>query len=151
MAHKKLFISYKHLDDEWRDEIKKWLAPLEKKGLIDVWDDTEIPPGSDWREEIKKHLAEAKLAVLLVTQDFLNSDFIAQNELPVLVKASKKQKDPLKIFWIAVSPSTYEDSKEIEPLQAANDPSRPLSSLPPAELDVEMLAIYKKIKEVLEE
>lgn len=149
MAGKKLFISYKHLDDEWRDEIKKWLAPLEKKGLIDVWDDTEIPPGSDWRKEIKKHLADAKLAVLLVTQDFLNSKFIAKNELPVLVEASKRGE--LRILWIAVKPSTYEDSKEIEPLQAVNNPTKPLSTLPPAELDAEMLAIYKAIKKVLDE
>lgn len=149
MPGKKLFVSYKHLDDEWRDKIKKWLVPLEKKGLIDVWDDTEIPPGSNWREEIKKHLADAKLAVLLVTQDFLNSDFIAENELPVLVEASKR--DELQILWIAVKPSTYEDSPEIEPLQAVNDPKKPLSSLPPAELDAQMLEIYKTIKRVLEE
>lgn len=148
MAERKdVFISYKHLDDEWRSEIRKWLKPLEDRGLIDVWDDTEIQPGDEWRREIQKALDKAKLAVLLVTQDFLISEFIGKEELPTILE--KAENEGLRILWVAVKPSTYADTA-IGKYQALNDPFKPLSGLQPAERDQQMFEIYQKIKGVLD-
>lgn len=145
---KGLFVSYSHADEEWLGEIKKWLQPLEAKGLVSIWDDTGIQAGAIWRDEIQKGLDEAKLAMLLVTQDFLNSEFITQNELPPLLEKSRSE--GLKVLWVAVRPSTYRDSA-IEKYQAVNNPSKPLSSLEPAERDEALLDLYQVVKNAVVE
>src|SRR5215831_7202524 len=98
-----LFISYSHQDEEWLTELKKFLKGLEEQDVA-LWDDKLIDAGSRWREEIAKALAVARAALLLVSQDFLNSDFITREELLELLK--KAEKEGLKIFWVPLRPST---------------------------------------------
>jgi hypothetical protein len=142
-VRKKVFISYSHEDREWLEKLKKWLKPLEQSGLLDFWDDSKIEPGEDWREEIKDAMASAKMAVLLVSQNFLTSEFIPSDELtPILEQA---EGEGVSVLWIALSESTYEETP-LERFQAVNDPSTPLDSLPPAELNKQLKEIYKKLK-----
>jgi hypothetical protein len=142
---KPLFISYSHNDEEWLLELKKWLKPLEKENLIKIWDDKEIKAGDEWHNEIKSALDSAKAAVLLVSQDFLNSDFINNEELPLLLDAAKEK--GVKIFWIAIKPSTIEDSEIIKYQAAHKDP--PLIQLNAVDRDKEYLKIYKRIREAI--
>ena len=142
---KPLFISYSHKDEEWLVELKKWLSPLEKKDQIKIWDDKVIKAGDIWRDEIENALNSAKAAVLLVSQDFLTSEFITGIELPTLLDAAEKK--GVKIFWIAVRPSIVEDT-DIAKYQAVHkDP--PLNELDPNDREREFLKIYKTIKEML--
>lgn len=138
-----VFVSYSHLDQKWLEMLQVMLKPMIRNRTIRVWTDTEIAPGDKWKDKINDALASAKVAVLLVTPHFLASDFIAEHELPRLLDAAVNE--GLVILWVAVSPSMYKET-EIGEYQAANDPTRPLASLPQHEVEEELVAICQKIK-----
>jgi hypothetical protein len=142
---KTLFISYSHQDEQWLVELKKWLKPLEQRDLIAVWDDQKIQAGAEWRPEIERALASAKAAVLLISMDFLNSEFIANHELPQLLNAAQQR--GLHIFWIAVRSSTVDETEIVRYQAAHKEP--PLSLLDEAQREECFCRIYKQIKEVV--
>ncbi|HEX8219297.1 MAG TPA: toll/interleukin-1 receptor domain-containing protein [Chloroflexia bacterium] len=143
-AKTSIFVSYSHKDKKWLDLLQTHLKPLirSKGGAVSLWDDTSIQPGAKWRDSISQALAQAQVAVLLVSPDFLASDFIATNELPQLLQSAEKQ--GLTIIWVPVRPSAYRLSP-IGEYQAAYSPARPLSGLSPSERDTAMVEIAEKI------
>ncbi|AUB39529.1 DNA polymerase III, delta prime subunit [Nostoc flagelliforme CCNUN1] len=124
----KVFISYSHIDSELLKRLQTYLKPLEKRGLVDRWDDTRIKTGMKWRDEIKKALDAAKIAILLVSSNFLASDFILENELPPLLKAAEEE--GALIFSIILDPCKSAFSlSELEKFQTLNPPNKPLSGM----------------------
>ena len=108
-----VFISYSHNDIQAFTELNKMLAPVRKK--LKIWDDSMIEPGAQWRDEIKKALASARAAILMVSPDFLDSDFIQKNELPPLLEAARA--DGCRILWIKLKECLVETTV-IEDYQA---------------------------------
>jgi len=144
-----IVISYSHADDKSRLELKKFLKPLVTQGRIRIWDDTEIEAGDRWREQINEFIVSASVAIFLVSQDFIASDFIAKQELPLLKAASIK--NGVRLLWIAVRPGTYDQGLFLKDLQALNDPSRPLSSFHrKADREKELVKIAQKIADAVE-
>jgi hypothetical protein len=101
------------------------LQPLDRESIIDLWDDTRIVPGTPWKEEIRKSLEAAKVAVLLVSQDFLNSDFIQNEELPTLLDAASRQQTA--IVPVILDHNTFPRIPKLQCFQSFNNPQEPLS------------------------
>ncbi len=113
--------------------------------LSQYWVDTAIKPGQLWKEEIEKALARAKVAVLLVSPDFLASRFIYENELPPLLEANKTE--GLAIIWVPVESCHYTRTA-IAQYQAAHDPAKPLSDMNRAKWNKALVEVVKKIETV---
>ncbi|WP_392481587.1 COR domain-containing protein [Nostoc sp. C110] len=126
VTRNQVFISYSHKDKKWFDDLKTHLEPLIREQNLKLWDDTQIKPGAVWRDEIQAALASAKVAVLLVSPNFLASKFISQNELPPLLEAAKAE--GVKILWIPLRASNYK-ATAIEKYQAAHPTDRPLNTI----------------------
>jgi transcriptional regulator with XRE-family HTH domain len=122
-----LFISYSHTDKEYLDRLLVHLRPLQKSGLIDPWNDTRIVAGDKWKEEIEKALEKAAVAVLLISADFLASNFIVDNELPPLLK--KASDEGTVILPLILKPCGFIRDKSLSIFQAVNSPDAPLSGM----------------------
>lgn len=72
---RKVFVSYSHQDKEFASQLAVGCAQLRRDGWIQLWSDAEILPGAPWREEIYAALEQADLVVLLISPDFIQSDF----------------------------------------------------------------------------
>lgn len=77
----KLFVSYSHKDQEQLDELVKYLRPLVDVGKVEPWTDRLIEIGTLWDAAIRQSLLSADIILLLVSSDFLNSEYISSNEL----------------------------------------------------------------------
>jgi hypothetical protein len=141
-ASKRVFVSYSHKDSKWVEALKTVLAPWLRDKRLGLWSDAQIGVGQNWRAQIESEMAQARVAVLLVTNDFLASDFIAKHELPTLL--ARARRNQLALVWVAVGYSGY-DATELIHFQAANDPTRPLESLRRAQRDKTLVSVAKKI------
>lgn len=77
----RLFFSYSHADESLRRELDTHLAPLKREGLIQGWYDREIIAGTEWSEEINKNFELADIILLLVSADFINSNYCYEKEM----------------------------------------------------------------------
>ena len=139
-----VFVSYSHVDGEYLNRLRVHMKPLARLGLIEPWDDTKIKMGDRWKDAITAALERAAAAVLLISADFLASDFIVDNELPPLLKAAQER--GTLILPLIVKPSRFLRDPNLNVFQAVNDPQRPLVSLPEAERET----IYARMSEMIE-
>jgi hypothetical protein len=87
-----VFISYSHKDEAWKDKLLPQLRALEQAGVdMKVWQDRQIDAGAAWYPEIQEAMADAAVAVLLISADFLASGFCIKEEVPFLLERQEKQ------------------------------------------------------------
>lgn len=139
-----VFISYSHRDKRWLERLRTHLAPLERDRQLETWDDTQIPHGSDWRSEIRKALSIAKVAVLLISPDFLASEFIATEELPQLLESAAR--NGTLILPVILRSSLFAKTN-LGQFQAVNDPAKPLATLSRANQDAILVKLAETILE----
>ncbi|MEZ9325977.1 toll/interleukin-1 receptor domain-containing protein [Vibrio cyclitrophicus] len=144
IQRQKVFVSYSHADRDYLDRLLVHLKPLEKLGALDVWEDSKIMTGAHWQNEIDKALQQANIAILMISADFLASDFIVNNELPPLL--TKAEVQGTKIVPVIVSPCRFAREQSLNKFQAVNNPTAPLSQISSHERE----AIYDKLSQDIE-
>jgi hypothetical protein len=140
-----VFISYSHEDAEYFSELSPHLEVLEKNKLIEFWADTKINPGEKWQDKIEAALTSAKIAILLISVDFLNSQFITDNELPPLLAAAEGE--GVKILPVILRPCILH--KNLSRFRAINSPSRPLSAMEEYEREEIWVKVVEAITEAM--
>lgn len=92
-----IFISYSYKDEEWKDRLVKHLKVFHLEGILpDLWNDSRIGVGEEWFPRIKKAIESARAAILLISTDFLISNFITTEEIPRLLE--RREKEGLRVF-----------------------------------------------------
>jgi len=85
-----VFISYSHKDGAWKDWLLPHLGMLERQGRITVWHDRQIDTGGKWYPEIFQAMARARVAICLISADYLASEFCTREEIPYLLDRCEK-------------------------------------------------------------
>jgi len=143
---RRVFISYSHRDAKLLQRLQVHLKQLERDGIVDFWDDTKIVAGMKWREEIQAALESSAVAILLISADFLASDFITNYELPILLL--RAETEGTTILPVIVKSCLFTGSK-MDVFQAVNPPDKPLAEMTTAERDRVLTKLAKMINERL--
>ncbi len=142
-----IFISYSHQDKKWLTRLQTHLKVLQNLyGDVNYWDDTQIEIGDSWLKEIENNLNAASIAILLVSTDFLASDFVMQKEVPRLL--SQAQKRGVRIMPLILSPCLFTDSP-IGQYQAVNAPEEALEELQKTQQEKIYIKLMLEIKKFL--
>lgn len=105
----RVFYSYSHKDAEQRERLSAFLAPLKHQQKIIEWHDRKIEPGANWETEISVELESADLILLLVSADFLNSDYCFGVEMEKALNRLKR--GDARVVPVLLSPCLWEESR----------------------------------------
>ncbi|MCP4576281.1 MAG: toll/interleukin-1 receptor domain-containing protein, partial [Deltaproteobacteria bacterium] len=141
---KKIFISYSHQDEKWKDRLVKHLSVFQD---LEIWDDRRIEAGDSWRREIENALNAADVAVLMISADFLTSKFILEEEIPRLLKRRKEQ--GLQIIPVIVHPCAWDEIKWLNTIQTRPKDRRALSGGDEYQIETDLTEIAKEVKNIL--
>ncbi|MCP4007437.1 MAG: toll/interleukin-1 receptor domain-containing protein [bacterium] len=142
---RRIFVTYSHADQETLHRFLRFLD-LPNDELLSVWSDVELTASEDWHSEIQQALDRADIAVALVSQAFLTSDYVRNTELPAILAACEQGAMKLACLFVGASmvekcPIAFVDGngarkKELlTRYQGLNDPAAPVDALPEFEQD----------------
>ena len=88
----KVFISYSHADEKYREQLEKHLSTLKRNKIISVWHDRKILPGINWTEEIDENLPDSEIVLFLISSDFIASEYCYAIEMKTAIEQYKRNK-----------------------------------------------------------
>jgi TIR domain len=141
-----IFFSYTHADEAWRKKIETSLSTLKRQNLIKGWSDRNIFAGNEWEEMINSHLQSAPIILLLISPDFINSDYCYSEELDQAIKLH--QAGRARVIPIILRPTDWKGTPFAR-LQALPREGKPISRW--ADTDEALLEVAKGIRRVVED
>ena len=142
-----VFISYSHKDEPWKDRLVRQLRVLELEGAFVLWEDRQIAAGDGWRDQIATALDQARVAVLLISADFLISEFIRGTEVPRLLQ--RREKDGLRIIPLIVHPCPWQAVDWLSAIQCRPKDGRVLSKGRKTRVEEDLAALALEIRDLL--
>lgn len=110
-----VFVSYSHKDEVWKDELLRQLDHLQDAGNFKIWEDRQIHPGTDWYADIRNTLRRTKIAVCLISSNFLRSSFCINEEIAYLLQAQNR--GDLEILPVLVEDCVWKRHRWLSRLQ----------------------------------
>jgi internalin A len=124
----RVFVSYSHKDERMLNELKTHLSPLRRLRLIETWDDREIEAGDDWREKINENLERADVIILLISANFIESDYCFEKELEHALERHRKKE--ARVVPVIVRDANWKAIPQLKGLEAIPKNGRPISNWP---------------------
>jgi predicted ATPase len=141
-----LFYSYAHTDERWRKRLEIHLSNLQRQGFIVAWHDRNISAGTTWANEIDAHLNTAQIILLLISPDFIASDYCYSIEMKRAME--RHQAGEARVIPVILRPTDWEGTP-FKQLQALPSNARPLSRW--QNRDGALLDVVNGIREAVKE
>ena len=122
-----VFYSYSHRDEELREELERHLSILKRQGVITAWHDRKIGAGTEWKGQIDTHLNTAHVILLLISSDFLASDYCYDIEMRRAME--RHAAGDARVIPIILRPVSWKGAP-FEKLQALPKDAKPVTSWP---------------------
>lgn len=119
-----VFLSYSHQDQAFRRELDTHLSNLKQQGIISSWSDTDIAPGTEWKRQIMDHLNTAQIILLLISADFMASEFCSSIEMQQAI--ARHHANQTRVIPIILRPTDWEGSPFAD-LKALPTDSKPVT------------------------
>lgn len=119
----KLFYSYSHRDERHRERLETHLSTLRRQGLVREWHDRKIIPGEEWKNVIDENLKTSEVILLLISPDFVDSDYCYETELGRALEMHEQ--DQARVIPIIIRPTDWEGTP-FSTLQALPENAKPV-------------------------
>ena len=153
-----IFISYSHTDKKLLNEFRVHLNPLFGKQNLTLWTDERIEPGQKWDGEIINALETCKIGLMLISPDFLNSTYITEKEIPVLLERAENRKITLTSIYLResnvhgveykVEIDGEERAIKLTDYQGLNTPDSPIAKYSKSRRDKAFSDAAQKLKDI---
>jgi hypothetical protein len=140
-----IFFCYAHEDENLLKKLKAHLIPLQRQRVIDLWHDRDISAGSEWEQEISQHLNAAQIILLLVSPDFMASDYCYGIEMQRALE--RHQRGEARVIPIILRPVYWQGI--LGNLQALPTDAKPVRSWP--DVDEAFFDVTQGLRKVVEE
>jgi WD40 repeat protein len=120
-----IFFCYAHEDEELLKKLKTHLIPLQREGFIDIWHDRDISAGTEWQREVDKHISSAQIILLLVSPDFMASDYCYGKEMKRALE--RHERGEARVIPIILE-HVYWQIEPLNRLQALPEDAKPIMS-----------------------
>lgn len=147
-AQKTIFICYARADEELKQKLEQHLRLLKRLGLVDIWHDRNISAGTEWQQEIDRHLNNAQIILLLISPDFMDSDYCYGVEMKRAME--RHARGEACVIPVILRPVIWH-SAPFGKLQALPRDAEPVTSRNWHTLDEAFFSIAKGIQDKIEE
>lgn len=149
MSQPVVFISYSHKDEAEKEQLLSHLGVLQETGLVKLWSVEQIGAGSNWKNEIAQSIAQAKVAVLLISANFLTSESILSQEIPALLERYKNE--GLIVFPIIAKACPWRTVDWLAEMEVRPAGGKPIWSGGGSHADEDLAAIAEEIALIVDE
>src|SRR5215470_11802853 len=119
-----IFCCYAREDQPLLQQLRNHLMPLQRQGLIQIWSDTNINAGEEWEKAVEQHLEIAEIILLLISSDFMASEYCYSKEMRRAMQRHEQQST--RVIPIVLRP-TYWRGAPFEKLQFLPTNARPIT------------------------
>lgn len=142
-----VFCCYAHEDQRLLLKLKTHLTPLQREGLITLWADVNINAGIEWEKEIDRHLYAARIILLLISPDFMASEYCYSVEMQRAME--RHERGEARVIPIILRPVSWQGAP-FGKLQVLPTGAEPITSGKRHHQDEAFCAVAKGIRDVIE-